>query len=229
MSKLPVRDRKSRAHQDFQSGKSSQISSSKSKDHNTFHRTTSATKLLRQSIIVRNSTSRDTSNGLGPSFNPVRISIERAPTRVPSNKGFIIHYSRKDQSHLVIDSLHEAYYGKYGLPMTPRYIPAGRRFSGSSSSDPDYNQTEFERLRKQLNSSDGGAKAKRSKKSKSKSRSKHASGPEVNTSEENSDSDSSKKSCCLCCCKRRGKDQPSQNDSSSGRGSKVSPEEGSGS
>ncbi|CAL8141393.1 unnamed protein product [Orchesella dallaii] len=101
--------------------------------------------------LIRKSLYRDSSKKfLRPSVNPVRRSIEITPDE--KTKDFIIHYQRKLHSHLTIDSEHEKYYVSHGLPKKPKYNPAGRRFSDSSDTDPDYNRREFLQEAAALNS-----------------------------------------------------------------------------
>ncbi|ODM94278.1 hypothetical protein Ocin01_12411 [Orchesella cincta] len=93
--------------------------------------------LIRKSLYRTNS-----KKFLRPSINPVRKSIE--VTTDEKTKDFVVHYQRYLHSHLTIDSEHEKYYLRYGLPKKPKYNPTGRRFSDSSESDPDYDRHQFQ-------------------------------------------------------------------------------------
>lgn len=85
----------------------------------------------------------------GPSINPVRKSIKNAKD---DNTEIIVHYNRRLHSQKTIDSRHENYYEKFGLPQKPSYDPKGRRFNDESSeTDPDYDHFEFMKLTIALN------------------------------------------------------------------------------
>lgn len=101
------------------------------------------TLLLRESLERRSADHHDHLLPTAPSINPVRKSVDAAKNL--SKAKFLVHYERGKQSHLTIDSKHEEFYQKHGLPSKPNYNPSGRRFTGSSESDPDFKPEVFKK------------------------------------------------------------------------------------
>lgn len=139
-------------------------------------RSPAETHLLRRSSQVRRESAiYGIKNALAPSYNPVRRSITSA-TDIRSKRGdFVVHYNRKLHSQVTIDSKHEDFYKKHGLPLKPKYNPDGRRFSDTSETDQDYNHEEFKKITLELNNrrsvegrqSNGSADEKRRSSNKS--------------------------------------------------------------